>query len=45
MAFWMLAVSSRPEPRGLTVAQTVVRLGMPPAESIPAIFQFAEASS
>jgi hypothetical protein len=28
----------------LIVSQTVVRVGMPPTESIPAIFQLADAS-
>src|SRR5579864_6422538 len=40
----MFAVSSLPAPSGLTVLQTVVRFGMPPTESIPAICQFALAS-
>src|SRR5579863_744361 len=40
----MWAVSSLPAPSGLTVLQTVVRLGMPPTESIPAACQFALAS-
>src|SRR5438270_6012164 len=41
MAVLALLVSSRPFPSGLTVAQTVVRFGMPHTESIPAIRQFA----
>ena len=41
MAVLILLVSSRPFPSGLTVAQTVVRFGMPHTESIPAIRQFA----
>src|SRR3954447_15193265 len=40
----MLDVSSRPFPSGLTVAHTVVRLGIPATESIPAICQFSLAS-
>src|ERR1700730_8492883 len=40
----MLVVSSCPPPLGITVAHTVVRLGIPPTESMPAIFQFALAS-
>src|SRR3984893_85202 len=44
MAVLILPVSSWPFPSGLTVAQTVVRFGMPPTESIPAICQFALAS-
>src|SRR4029079_9158273 len=40
----MLVVSSLPPPRGLTVAHTVVLLGIPPTERIPAIRQFAPAS-
>src|ERR1700722_3176865 len=40
----MFSESSAPPPRGLTVAQAVVRFGMPPTESIPAICQFALAS-
>src|SRR5580700_9492746 len=43
-AFWMLVVSSAPLPLGLTVAQTLVRFGMPPVDSMPAIFQLALAS-
>src|SRR5579864_9777516 len=42
-AFWMLAVSSVPLPSGLTVAHTVVRFGIPPADSMPALCQFADA--
>src|SRR4051794_30074790 len=40
----MLAVSSWPLPRGLTVLQTVARFGMPPTDSSPAFCQFADAS-
>src|ERR1700730_11063251 len=41
MALLILAVSSWPPPRGLTVAQTAVRLGIPWTESMPAMCQFA----
>src|SRR3954451_333261 len=44
MAVLMLAVSFWPAPRGVIVAQTVVRFGMPPTDSMPAIFQLALAS-
>src|SRR6516165_413826 len=40
----MLAASSRPPPIGLTVGHTVVRFGMPPTESSPAMRQLALAS-
>ena len=40
----MFVMSSSPDPRGWIVEQIVVRVGIPPAESIPAIFQFADAS-
>src|SRR5271166_2595986 len=43
MAFWILAVSSLPPPRGLTLAQTVVRFGMSPLDSSPTICQFGDA--
>ena len=43
IAAWMLFVSSFPEPRGLIVEpHCAVRFGMPPTESIPAVFQFAQ---
>jgi hypothetical protein len=41
-AVWMFDVSS--PPLGFTVAQTVVRFGIPPTDWSPAIFQLAEAS-
>jgi hypothetical protein len=48
MALLMLFASSLlaggVTPLGLTVAQTVVRFGIPPTESSPAFAQFAEAS-
>src|SRR6516164_8734772 len=44
MALLICIESSLPLPRGLTVAQTVLRVGMPPTESIPAFFQFTETS-
>ena len=44
MAFWIEAASSLPSPSGLILAQTVVRFGIPRAESNPAIRQFALAS-
>src|SRR5579862_7100624 len=37
--------SSCPPPSGLTVAHTVVRVGIPPTLASPAFFQFAYASS
>src|SRR3954454_23572338 len=40
----MLDVSSRPFPSGLIVGHSLVRLGIPPTESIPAICQFSLAS-